>query len=368
MTIRGNNKVNRREILGATAALGMNGFAISDAIATAAPHAWTKLDTVPYRGKQDDIYFINKDIGWYGNGAGKLYQTTNGGLNWNLKHEQAGTFIRALGFANENVGFIGNIGTDYYPNVSDTNPLYRTEDGGANWATVTTPNIGVVKGICGIHILKRRTVYQGILIDQPIIHAAGRVGGPAALMRSIDGGRNWAISDLSQYAAMIFDVYFMDANIGFLCSSTDSDIEKGNAQILRTINGGRTWSVVYRSTRPFENCWKMNFPTNLIGYATIQSYDENNVQQRIIKTTNGGRSWRELNLVNNKDARQFGIGFASPDLGWVGTRIGGFETIDGGRSWRPNNLGPAVNKVRVIRDTNHTCAFAIGVDVWRLDL
>jgi len=226
----------------------------------------------------------------------------------------------------------------------------------------------VVKGICGIHVLNRRTVYQGTLIDRPIIHAAGRVGGPAALMRSLDGGQNWTVFDLSQYAAMIFDVYFMDANVGFLCASTDSDIEKGNAQILRTTNGGLSWSVVYRSARPFENCWKMSFPTRNIGYATIQSYDENNPKQKIIKTTNGGRSWREISLVDNKDARQFGIGFLDANIGWVGTRIGGFETTNGGRTWQRNNLGPAINKVRIVRGSNHTRAFAIGVDVWRLDV
>ncbi len=60
---------------------------------------WRKLNTVPYRGKQDDIYFINPNVGWYGNGAGKLYQTVDGGENWTLKSENAGTFVRALGLA-----------------------------------------------------------------------------------------------------------------------------------------------------------------------------------------------------------------------------------------------------------------------------
>ena len=44
--------------------------------AAATPVTWTKLPTEPYKGKQDDLYFVNATTGWYGNGAGKLYRTT----------------------------------------------------------------------------------------------------------------------------------------------------------------------------------------------------------------------------------------------------------------------------------------------------
>ena len=37
---------------------------------------WQKLDTVAYRGKQDDIFFLNPDLGWYVNAGGKIYKTT----------------------------------------------------------------------------------------------------------------------------------------------------------------------------------------------------------------------------------------------------------------------------------------------------
>lgn len=38
---------------------------------------WTKLETEEYRGKQDDIFFINEQIGWYVNGAGKIFKTVD---------------------------------------------------------------------------------------------------------------------------------------------------------------------------------------------------------------------------------------------------------------------------------------------------
>jgi hypothetical protein len=39
---------------------------------------WQKLETVAYRGKQDDIFFLNADLGWYVNGGGKIYKTIDG--------------------------------------------------------------------------------------------------------------------------------------------------------------------------------------------------------------------------------------------------------------------------------------------------
>jgi hypothetical protein len=154
----------------------------------AAEPQWIKLPTEPFKGKQDDISFVDVDHGWYGNGQGKLYRTTDGGQTWSKIWDQPGTFIRALGFVDEKTGYLGNVGTNYYPGVTDTHPLYRTNDGGASWATVTAPGIESVAGICGIDILPVRRIFQGELQTSHIVHAAGRVGGPAMVMQSRDDG------------------------------------------------------------------------------------------------------------------------------------------------------------------------------------
>jgi hypothetical protein len=41
-------------------------------------YTWSKLPTEPYRGKQDDIFFLTPELGWYVNGSGKIYKTTDG--------------------------------------------------------------------------------------------------------------------------------------------------------------------------------------------------------------------------------------------------------------------------------------------------
>ncbi len=365
-------KLTRRDFGAGTALLALAapiGRSIAAKPTLPAP-TWTKLNTVAYKGKQDDLCFVSRDIGWYGNGAGNLYRTTDGGQTWSNVAAKPGTFIRALGFIDDKRGFIGNVGTDYYPGVTDKQPLYRTNDGGVTWNAVTAPGIEKVAGICGIDILPVRRIYQGELKTSQIIHAAGRVGGPAMVMRSDDSGETWKVIDLSPHAGMILDVKFHDTKNGFVCASSVSDTGEGEALILRTSDGGATWQKAYQSGRPMENCWKMNWPSRKVGYATVQSYSDDpaKTQRVIVKTIDGGKSWRELPLVKAAGVQEFGIGFVDEKRGWVGCRDGGYETQDGGKSWTPVAFGRAVNKIRIIRSEAGTRVFAIGVDVHRLDL
>jgi photosystem II stability/assembly factor-like uncharacterized protein/dienelactone hydrolase len=334
-------------------------------VTTLPEKGWKKLNTERYPGKQDDITFINEKEGWYVNGYGSIYNTKNGGETWEKQLEKKGTFFRTIAFVDNLVGFAGTVGTDYFPNVTDSIPLYGTRDGGKTWKPVDYKG-PYVKGLCAIDIVKEQYINHGKIDYKIHIYAVGRVGSPANMMVSHDGGETWTSNSMNNDCKMLFDIKMFDKNNGFVCAASDEDMEKSNALILKTSDGGKSWKKVYQSNRPFEGTWKASFPTKQVGYVTIQSYnpDPNVKQQRIAKTTDGGETWNEINLVEDAGAREFGIGFIDENHGFVGTMNTGYETKDGGKTWTKVNLGMACNKIRIYKDANgKTYGYAIGVDV-----
>ncbi len=335
---------------------------------SAQAQTWQKLTTEPYQGKQDDITFVDRNTGWYVNGYGRIYHTTDGGQTWTKQLEQKGSFFRTIVFLDKNVGFVGTVGTDYFPNVTDTIPLYGTRDGGVTWKPVSYKG-PYVKGLCAFDVVKEQFINHGVIDYKYHIFGVGRVGSPANIMISHDGGQTWTSRSMQADCKMLFDIRMLDKNTGFACAATSEDISQSNALILKTTDGGATWRKVFQSARPFETTWKVSFPTAKVGYVTIQSYnpDPSVAQQRVAKTTDGGETWTEIDLVQDAGAREFGIGFIDEKHGYVGTMNSGFETLDGGTTWTKIDLGRACNKIRIYTDVDKKVyGYAIGVNVFKL--
>jgi len=364
-------EIDRRTFVAAgAAALASAAATPGVAAGPAAMPAWTKLPTEPFAGKQDDVFFVDRMTGWYGNNRGKLFGTVDGGATWTKLLDRPGLGVRALGFLDAKTGFLGNIGTDYAPHVTDPTPLWRTDDGGKTWAPIEIAEGPAPKGICAIDIHRASYVNFGERGERIAVRAGGRVGGPAFLAESLDGGRTWRSRDMSELTGAILDIRFLDANVGFIAGSSASDLANSRARILRTTDGGRRWKVVYESKRTAELIWKLSFPTGRVGYGTVQNYDQDPavVQRWVARTSDGGRTWRELPILKEKAFQQFGVGFVDDRRGWIGGSTGGVETLDGGRNWRRVDMGLAVNKIRVVSDRSGTSVFALGRDLHRLDL
>ncbi len=334
------------------------------------PFEWKKLNTDAYKGKQDDIFFADAKNGWYGNGSGKIYRTTDSGTNWQKVMDKEGFYVRCLAFLDSLHGFVGNVGTDYFPGVTDTTCMLETVDGGISWKPVTAIEGPYPKGLCAFDVYKKLTINAGNPNYVNTIRAAGRVGGPAFLLTSTNNGKTWKSENLTSQTAMIFDIKFVSEKVGFICGASNEETEKSNALILKTIDGGTTWKKVYQSNRPFELTWKCSFPSEKVGYVTIQNYntDEATAQRYIAKTTDGGDTWQELPLDKDLAVRQFGVLFANEKLGWVGTTTGGYQTRDGGATWLKTNLGKYTNKFRIMPTPTGKKVVGIGAEVWQLQL
>ncbi len=336
--------------------------------AAAASGEWRTFATEAYRGKRDSVSFVDDSHGWYGTGAGDLIATKDGGATWEKVASRPGTFVRAVGFVDRQNGFIGNIGTDYYPGVTDTTPLYRTRDGGQTWEAVDTGE-ATIKGVCAIDILSVKRIYQGELQPRTVIHAAGRVGGPTGMLRSVDGGATWNVIDMAPHAGMILDVKFFDEMIGLVFAASHPDPAQAEGLVLRTEDGGKTWKEVYRSGRKLELIWKASFPEGGdTGYATVQSYDAARATQLVIRSDDKGKTWREIEMAQDNTARQFGIGFVNAEVGFVGTAAGGFATRDGGVTWERAPIARAANKFQAVPTGAGVRLYAIGTEVQAIDL
>ena len=235
---------------------------------------------------------------------------------------------------------------------------------------MTTIESKPVVGLCAMQVLRDEPTNASDSSKRTRLIGVGRVGGPTAMIISDDLGATWQQIDISAQAAMAFDVYFQDRNVGFIAAATDTDIAKSHALILRTEDGGATWQKVYESSRPHELTWKMAFPSLNTGYVTIQSYNpDKSVSARFVaKSQDGGRTWSEIPLVDDHSVRQFGVAFLDDQTGWVGALPNGFFTNDGGQTWQKATMGNAVNKIRLLSTQSKTVGFAIGTEVHRIEI
>lgn len=332
-----------------------------------AAERWTRVPTDPYtlNNKQDALAFPTAATGFYGNGTGRVYRSEDRGRHWRAVWHHPGTYVRALDFADADTGWLGNVGPGYFPDVTDPVPLYVTHDGGVSWTPVRAVDGPRIVGICALDVLKGP---DGRVIA---VRAGGRVGGPAGLLESLDGGQTFHARDMSAVTGMILDIHFLDATTGFMAGASAAGEGAAHARILKTTDGGRTWRAVFDSARAGDNNWKLAFPSARVGYATIISYGapQGEAEGYVAKTVDGGEHWTPLAVTRDHGWIPYGINFVTETHGWVGGSTGGYETIDGGVSWHKVAMGLSTNRIRFVAgEGGGITAFAIGEELRRLDL
>jgi photosystem II stability/assembly factor-like uncharacterized protein len=274
--------------------------------------AWTLVHDRPIGGKYEDFAFPTPKDGWLVSAPGDILHTGDGGVTWAVQAQGKGR-LRSIDFLDDKRGFAGTL----------TGILHGTTDGGVTWTDITSTLPRPPKGFCGItHVGER-------------VHLVGKYTAEAAdYYYSPDGGRTWRVSDLSNVAQGLVDVSFLNESVGLIGGMAPSASRGvGPAIILKTTDGGRNWRPVFTHDGGRGFAWKLWPISATLIYAALQSQDG---IYRTAKSTDAGDTWEVQTVATGRPQGPAvqGIGFLDERTGWVGGFFQGmYATTDGGRTW-----------------------------------
>jgi photosystem II stability/assembly factor-like uncharacterized protein len=232
---------------------------------------WEKVATPTDYRTYYQIYFADSQRGWACATHGKILKTVDGGTTWTEKSTSSTKAFHDICFINSNIGWVVGGGSIY-------SEIFKTSDGGDSWIPQISP---AEKCLFGVYF-----------IDSSIGWAVGMDG---AILKTEDGGANWNFKNSDvPIDAWLEDVYFKDANIGFVV---------GKAIILQTIDGGDNWTQKNNISGWLEKIIFMDANNGLVlgtkadvgkgidGPGNIDLYGSSGA--KIWKTSDGGNNWDE---------------------------------------------------------------------------
>ena len=308
------------------------------ASAVAAAPSWRPVTDSWLWGRIDGMHFVSPSIGWIGTAGGSIHHTSDGGETWIEQYNDPYLYFRSLMFADTQKGWAGSL-------VS-WRLLFQTTNGGDTWTEVWNIPEPRPSAICGLWVASSQVIY-----------GVGSYAGPARVIKSGDGGATWASQDLAPLANTVIDVFFFNELEGFVVGGRGHFPNDIYSVVLRTTDGGATWSERYLGTRQGEWGWKISFPHADTGYVSLERF---NGPMVVLKTVNRGLSWTELPF---EDYNEQGVGFATPNTGWVGgSGNPTFGTTDGGLTW---NLTPWGEEVDRFQFLSPALGYASGAAVYK---
>ena len=320
---------------------------------------WRPTNAPQASSRTDDIWFLDPSTGWAVNSNGHILMTENGGATW-TRQFSADAYLRCVGFANRNKGWVGTL--------SPSKRLLHTQDGGITWKGVDNLPDTAPEFICGMSVVNESVVYASGTNDP---EQAPR------MIKTIDGGATWTGWEMSEHATLLVDCFFTTPDRGWVvggkASVPNPSRDDVKPVVLFTEDGGQTWINRVANLQdefPFgEWGWKIFFLSDLIGFVSLENF----TAAAILKTTDGGLTWSRHPINDPQgNANLEGVGFADENHGWVGgwgdeDFLSGLssESLDAGNNWQnANQIGRFINRFRFFGNPA-TLGYASGRTVYK---
>ena len=255
---------------------------------------WVPLSSSP-NATLTSVYFVSADTGYISSFGGKVYKTTDGGLNFSQVSNNGPAF--SLCFLNARKGF----GTR-------DNYILATQNSGNTWySNYTNPNFMEIKNVC---FPDKKHGFATALSSDVIDF----------VLKTNNGGTNWDTIRTQDPNYPLFQcIFFKDSLNGFIGSA--------DGKIFKTSDGGNLWTPVVVTN--ISGIKSIYFPTSDTGYTATEV-------DGVYKTIDGGNSWNHLSCIFPSQLTS--IWFTDAKHGFVG---GGddndfmilYKTINGGITW-----------------------------------
>ena len=247
---------------------------------------WTSSEVPFNRG---DLNFLDANNGWVmsvlGAAAGSMgvsvFQTSDGGATWDQTYTNDPNLANAgdslplggqkSGFTALNMKTAWVYGLTYEPGAVY---LYRTEDGGANWAEQSLPlPPGVENAELSVEKIEFISPNFGFLTMRITADNMN-----LAVYTSDDSGKTWSLTPTLIPGSGSAD---------FL--SVDEAVIYNGSQFYVTRDAARTWSIIPPDVLFDESFAGMDFVNALSGW--VITVDPTTNERRLYRTSDGGATW-----------------------------------------------------------------------------
>lgn len=265
------------------------------AISLAGPwNGWMYQNAWPTANTLLGVNFVTPKKGWIGGASGTILYTEDGGNNWEYQESGTNEDIKSIAFVNEKTGWA----------VGYSGLIIHTEDGGKTW-------------------IRQGNIKDSLHIAFFINEKEGWIGGTKGiLLHTKNGGEKWDSQKIGPWEE-IAGIFFKDVNTGGVLSG---------GLIFRTIDGGKNWEVSNlpsvtlpggRSVMPIEHGshGSIFFIDEKKGWASIGF-------PHVFYTEDGGKTWKASMVSSSVET----IAFLDEKTGCIaGSNV--LCTEDGGKTW-----------------------------------